>query len=212
MRSGLENYANTTEFQQALVADPYRNFTPQELLGYAFAEPIVSRPAEGFEYSNTNTVLLGLVVEKLSGQTLPDYISDHILTPLGMDHTSFPTTNAFPEPHAQGYTKTTADGAETTATDWNPSWAWAAGAMTSTLRTCTSGRPHWRPAKLLSPEMQSQRLQTLSIPGQPPRDGYGLGIFNLGGWIGHNGSVPGYRGGGGVPARKANDTGHPHQH
>jgi D-alanyl-D-alanine carboxypeptidase len=46
--------------------------------------------------------------------------------------------------------------------------------------------------KLLAPEMQKQRLQTLSIPGQPPRDGYGLGIFNLGGWIGHNGSVPGY--------------------
>jgi D-alanyl-D-alanine carboxypeptidase len=54
----------------------------------------------------------------------------------------------------------------------------------------------WAPAlatgKLLAPEMQKQRLQTLSIPGQPPRDGYGLGIFNLGGWIGHNGSVPGY--------------------
>ena len=39
MRSGLENYAKTPEFQQALVADPYRNFTPQELLGYAFAAP-----------------------------------------------------------------------------------------------------------------------------------------------------------------------------
>src|SRR5258708_33268324 len=42
------------------------------------------------------------------------------------------------------------------------------------------------------PEMQKQRLQTLSIPGQPPRDGYGLGIFNLGGWSRHNGSVPRY--------------------
>ena len=70
--------------------------------------------------SNTNTVLLGLVVEKLSRQSLPDYIKDHILTPLGMDHTSFPTTNAFPEPHAQGYTGATAGGTETTATDWNP--------------------------------------------------------------------------------------------
>ena len=66
MRSGLENYAKTPEFQQALVADPYRNFTPQELLGYAFAAPMPFPPGEGYEYSNTNTVLLGLVVEKLS--------------------------------------------------------------------------------------------------------------------------------------------------
>ena len=65
------------------------------------------QPGEDFLYCNTNTVLLGLVVEKISGQTLPDYIRDHILTPLGMSHTSFPTTNAFPDPHAQGYTTRT---------------------------------------------------------------------------------------------------------
>ena len=95
MRSGLENYAKTPGFQQVLVADPYRNFTPQELLGYAFAAPMPFPPGEAFEYSNTNTVLLGLVVEKVSKQSLPDYIKDHILTPLGLDHTIFPTTNAF---------------------------------------------------------------------------------------------------------------------
>jgi D-alanyl-D-alanine carboxypeptidase len=192
MRSGLENYAKTPEFQQALVADPHRNFTPQELLGYAFAAPMPFPPGEAYEYSNTNTVLLGLVVEKLSRQSLSDYIKDHILTPLGMDHTSLPTTNAFPEPHAQGYTSATADGAETTATDWNPSWGWAAGAMISTLDDMHIWAPALATGKLLSPAMQEQRLQTLGIPGQPPGDGYGLGIFNLGGWIGHNGSVPGY--------------------
>ena len=60
----------------------------------------------GLPILNTNTILLGLVVEKVSGQTLPDYIHDHIVVPLGMVHTSFPTTNAFPDPHAQGYTET----------------------------------------------------------------------------------------------------------
>jgi D-alanyl-D-alanine carboxypeptidase len=47
--------------------------------------------------------------------------------------------------------------------------------------------------KLLTPQMQAQRLQTVEQPGIPPQDGYGLGIFNLGGWIGHNGSLPGYQ-------------------
>ena len=193
MRSGLENYANSTAFQQALVADPYRNFTPQELLGYAFAEPMPFPPGQGYEYSNTNTVLLGLVLEKLSGQTLPDYIKDHILMPLGMNHTNFPTTNAFPEPHAQGYTEATANGTEATATDWNPAWGWAAGAMISTLDDMHIWAPALATGALLSPAMQAQRLQTLSMPGQPPGETYGLGIFNLGGWIGHNGSVPGYQ-------------------
>jgi D-alanyl-D-alanine carboxypeptidase len=47
--------------------------------------------------------------------------------------------------------------------------------------------------QLLTPQMQAQRLQTVEQSGIPPQDGYGLGIFNLGGWIGHNGSLPGYR-------------------
>jgi D-alanyl-D-alanine carboxypeptidase len=193
MQSGLFNYSESPAFQQALFADPRTPFSPQELLGFAFAEPNVFPPGEGFLYCNTNYVLLGLVVEKVGGQPLHDYIRDHILTPLGMSHTSFPTTNAFPDPHAQGYTVQTADGKETTATDWNPSWGWAAGAMISTLDDMHIWAPALATGKLLSPEMQAQRLQTVGAPGLPPQDGYGLGIFNLGGWIGHNGSLPGYQ-------------------
>ena len=64
--------------------------------------------------------------------------------------------------------------------------------MISTLDDMHIWAPALATGKLLSPAMQAQRLQTLSIPGQQSGDGYGLGIFNLGGWIGHNGSVPGY--------------------
>jgi D-alanyl-D-alanine carboxypeptidase len=193
MQSGLFNYSESPAFQQALFADPRTPFSPQELLGFAFAEPNVFPPGEGFLYCNTNYVLLGLVVEKVGGQPLHDYVRDHILTPLGMSHTSFPTTNAFPKPHAQGYTVQTADGKETTATDWDPSWGWAAGAMISTLDDMHIWAPALATGKLLTPEMQAQRLQTVGAPGLPPQDGYGLGIFNLGGWIGHNGSLPGYQ-------------------
>lgn len=193
MQSGLANFSDSVDFQQALFADPYRNFTPQELLDYAFAEPAKFAPGEGFLYCNTNTVLLGLAVEKVSGQALPDYIRDHITTPLGMSHTSFPTTNAFPDPHAQGYTSQDPDNSEVVATDWNPSWAWAAGAMISTLEDMHIWAPALATGKLLTPEMQAQRLQTVTTPGMPAQDGYGVGLFKLGGWIGHNGSLPGYQ-------------------
>jgi D-alanyl-D-alanine carboxypeptidase len=193
MQSGLFNYSASPEFQKAMFADPRRAFTPQELLGYAFSQPNRFPPGEGFEYCNTNTVLLGLVVQKVSGQPLPTYIHDQILVPLGLDHTSFPTTNAFADPHAQGYTVQTADGRETTATDWNPSWGWAAGAMISTLGDMRAWAAALATGALLTPQMQAQRLQTVGSPGMPPQDGYGLGVFNLGGWIGHNGSLPGYQ-------------------
>lgn len=193
MQSGLFNYSESPEFQQAMLADPRRAFTPRELLDYAFAQPNPFPPGAGFEYCNTNTILLGLVVQKVSGEPLHSYIEDQILKPLSMDHTSFPTTNAFPDPHAQGYTVQTADGKEATATDWNPSWGWAAGAMISTLDDMRVWASALATGKLLSSQMQAQRLQTVASPGMPPQDGYGLGIFNLGGWIGHNGSLPGYQ-------------------
>lgn len=193
MQSGLFNYSASPEFQKAMFADPRRPFTPHELLDYAFAQPNKFPPGEGFEYCNTNTILLGLVVQKVSGQPLHSYIQDHILAPLGMSDTTFPTTNAFPDPHAQGYTVQTADGKEAAATDWDPSWGWAAGAMISTLDNMRIWATALATGKLLTPQMQAQRLQTVGSPGMPPQDGYGLGIFNLGGWIGHNGSLPGYQ-------------------
>jgi D-alanyl-D-alanine carboxypeptidase len=193
MQSGLFSYSASPEFQKAMFADQRRPFTPHELLDYAFAHPNNFPPGEGFEYCNTNTILLGLVVQKVSGAPLHSYIHDHILAPLGMSHTSFPTTNAFPDPHAQGYTVQTADAKEADATDWDPSWGWAAGAMISTLDDMRIWAAALATGKLLTPQMQTQRLQTVGSPGMPPQDGYGLGIFNLGGWIGHNGSLPGYQ-------------------
>jgi D-alanyl-D-alanine carboxypeptidase len=192
MQSGLHNYSATEGFAKALFGDPKRPFTPQELLDYAFAEPNDFEPGQGFEYCNTNTILLGLTVEKVSGQTLPDYVRDHILTPLKLSHTSFPTDNAFPEPHAQGYTLGL-DDKEVTATDWNPSWGWAAGAMISTLDDMRIWADALALGTLLTPETQRQRLDTVNAPPLPPQDGYGLGIFDLAGWVGHNGSLPGYQ-------------------
>ena len=151
------------------------------------------QPGEGFLYCNTNTMLLGLVVEKVSGQPLPDYIRDHITTPLGMSHTSFPTTNAFPDPHATGLHRAGRRQFGNDGHRLEPVVGWAAGAMISTLEDMHIWVPALATGKLLTPEMQAQRLQTVSTPGMPADDGYGVGIFNIGGWIGHNGSLPGYQ-------------------
>ncbi|WP_433447754.1 serine hydrolase domain-containing protein [Streptomyces sp. CA-142005] len=197
MRSGLYNYSEDPDFDKALTSHPQRPFTPQQLLAYSFKRPPLFPPGQKFSYSNTNLILLGLVVEKESGQHLGDYIKQHVLDPAGMKHTLFPTGNEFPAPHAQGYTVQTADGKEADAADWNPSWGWAAGAMISNLRDLHT----WAPTvatgrfpdgtRMIGSATQKQRLitpETGSIKGA----GYGLGIFDVRGWIGHNGSLPGY--------------------
>jgi len=192
MQSGLHNYSAVEAFQLALYGDPRRPFTPRELVDFAFSEPNDFPPGQGFEYSNTNTVLLGMTVEKVTGQSLADYVREYIIDPLKLSHTSFPDDNAFPEPHAQGYTEG-ADGKEAVATDWNPSWGWAAGAMISTLDDMHVWADALADGTLLDPDTQKQRLDTVTAPPLPPQDGYGLGIFDLAGWIGHNGSLPGYQ-------------------
>ncbi|MFJ6798973.1 serine hydrolase domain-containing protein [Streptomyces sp. NPDC091268] len=192
MRSGLWSYTTEPAFAEALFADPGRSFTPQQLLEYAYERPGVQfRPGERFDYCNTNLVLLGLVVEKITGRPIQDVIEQDVVRRAGLTHTLFPTDAAFPEPHAQGYSNQTKTGAVENVTDWNPSWGWAAGAMISTLEDLHRWASVLADGTLLTPETQAQRLKTkpTGIEGA----GYGMGIFDIQGWIGHNGSLPGYQ-------------------
>ncbi|MGF0247420.1 MULTISPECIES: serine hydrolase domain-containing protein [Rhodococcus] len=193
MRSGLVDYTTSEQFVMEYLSDPRRTFTPEELVGYVKDLPLQLRPGTTVDYSNTNTILLGMVIERVSGSKLSDVIDTKITTPLGMEHTSFPTTNAFPTPHAQGYTNQTLDETVTAATDWNPSWGGAAGAMISSLDDMRIWVPALAKGDLLTDDTQKQRLQTVNLSEGDDSSGYGLGLFNSGGWIGHNGSLPGYK-------------------
>ncbi|WP_328671123.1 serine hydrolase domain-containing protein [Streptomyces sp. NBC_00328] len=190
MRSGLFPYTSDADFEHDLLSDPQRAFTPRELLAYGFKHPNTFAPGAQFEYSNTNLILLGLVVEKVTGHELRDVIERRVLRPARLRHTLFPKGNEFPEPHPQGYTDQTLSGEVANSTNWNPSWGWAAGAMISNLQDLR----HWAKVvatgTLLSPATQAERLRTL--PTGFPGTSYGLGIFDASGWIGHNGSLPGY--------------------
>lgn len=190
MRSGLFPYTADPDFVHDLLSDPSRSFTPREVLAYGFRHPNTFAPGTRFEYSNTNLVLLGLVIEKVSGQRAADFIHRRVLRPAHLDHTLFPSGPEFPEPHARGYTNQTLSGEIEDATDWNPSWGWTAGAMISNLHDLHRWARIVATGTLLSPQTQKQRLTML--PTGHPGTRYGLGIFESGGWIGHNGSIPGY--------------------
>ncbi|MGW0748799.1 serine hydrolase domain-containing protein [Streptomyces sp. NPDC002587] len=190
MRSGLFNYSEDEGFIKAFEADPKKPFTPQQLLGYSFTHPVQFAPGAEWQYSNTNLILLGLVIEKITGRPLREVIERDVLEPAGLRHTLFPVGAEFPAPHAQGYTDQSASGKIVNATDWDPSWAWAAGAIISDQQDLRSWARTLATGTLLTPATQAERLKTTSIG--IPGAGYGLGIFNIQGWIGHNGSLPGY--------------------
>ncbi|MER5381048.1 serine hydrolase domain-containing protein [Streptomyces sp. NPDC002688] len=190
MRSGLFPYTSDADFEHDLLSNPQRSFTPRELLAYGYRHPNTFAPGAEFQYSNTNLILLGLVIEKVSGHKIADFLDKRVFRPAHLRHTLFPKGNEFPEPHPQGYTDQTLNGGIANATDWNPSWGWTAGAMISNLHDLRRWAKVVATGTLLSPETQAQRLKTL--PTGFPGTSYGLGIFNASGWIGHNGSLPGY--------------------
>jgi D-alanyl-D-alanine carboxypeptidase len=193
MTSGIPDYTNDTYWQSAYLADPLATLTPQSLIDGIKDEPLHDEPGTVVEYSNSNTILIGLAIEKITGAPLSEVLRVEVTEPLGLDHTFLPEAAEFPEPHAQGYTKQTIDGSKAVATDWNPSWGWAAGAMISDLDDLKVWVPALATGELLSPELQKERLAVTPLSPEDQDSGYGLGLFRLDGWIGHNGGLPGYK-------------------
>jgi D-alanyl-D-alanine carboxypeptidase len=191
MRSGLFPYTSDPGFITAVQTNPRAYFSPQQLLAYGFKHPNTFPPGTQTQYSNTNYILLGLVVEKVSHLPLARFLRERVIDPSCLRHTLFPYGAEFPRPHAHGYTNQTLSGEVTDATDWNTSWAWAAGAMISNLRALRKWAYDVATGTLLTPETQAER--TDFIPTGLPGVSYGLGLFDVNGWIGHDGSIPGYQ-------------------
>ena len=105
MRSGLYNYTETRELNETGDSNPQKVWNADELLALAYSHPPYSPPGTGYHYSNTNTVLLGLIAETLDAKPLSQVFHDRLFTPLGLKDTLFPasTSSAIPDPHPQGY-------------------------------------------------------------------------------------------------------------
>lgn len=201
MTSGIPSYTGEDGFLNTVFVDHQRQWTPEQLVDFVRGTQPLFAPGKGWNYSNTNTVLLGMVVEKVTGQPISEVYQERILGPLGMTQSSFPTpgTNGLPEPHLSGITNQgQPDGQTADATNWNPSYSFTAGEVISTLDDVRRWSIALRTGEgVLKPETQKQRLASLrsvvngdAVTGD--EDGYGLGIGRRGGWWGHTGEIFGY--------------------
>src|SRR3954451_14671177 len=190
--SGLFNYTDDASFTNDPLTNFARAWAPRELLGLAFAHPPNIAAGTNRSYSNTNYVVLGLVVEAVTGKTLAQVLHERIFTPLGLRSTSFPLTIDLTPDFVHGYTKLPGTALADASRRINPSWAWAAGAIVSNARDITTFYRALLTGKLLPPS----QLDELETPSANAGND-GLGVANsflpCGRAVGHNGDFLAWR-------------------
>jgi D-alanyl-D-alanine carboxypeptidase len=200
--SGLFDYVrdgDTTALAPYAADDWAHVWTPQELVAIATAHPPRFAPGTSWSYSNTGYVVLGLIIEAVTGHRASSEVTRRVIWPLGLWRTSFPTSDAdIAGAHLHGYlTGFPGDDGQSITKDvtvFGPSLFWTAGGIISTAddlarfyRALLSGR-------LLAPAQMTVLKYPIHLNGQFE---YGAGIEHVQtscGWAwGHDGEVPGFR-------------------
>ncbi|MEY2583389.1 MAG: D-alanyl-D-alanine carboxypeptidase [Ilumatobacteraceae bacterium] len=166
--SGLNEYLN----EPAVQADAQRAWSPSELIAVAESKGRVGEPGGAHHYANTNYIVLGEIIEQVTGRSVADEVRTRIVEPLGLSHTSFVNGDEAP-----GYT--VVDGAFVVPPPWDTSLGGAAGAMQSTDHDLLVFTKALMDGTLLSPE--SQAAMRAFVPGTDYSNfgiahGYGLGL------------------------------------
>ena len=193
MTSGIFNFWETESFAAWLAEHPFKPATPWDCISMAKDIPFYFNPGADFHYSNTNTYLLGLIIEKITGNKLEAEVKNRLIDKLNLTNTFFPTTISFPSglSYTKGYEVDGSVKGPRDATEFlDLSLAWSAGAMISNIedlkiwvQACANGT-------LLSSKTQTERMKT--VPFTEAKMNYGLGIMEYKGFYGHGGDIPGY--------------------
>ncbi|MFE1377377.1 serine hydrolase domain-containing protein [Streptomyces sp. NPDC058740] len=199
-RSGLADYTDAMFNQTVPGFEAVRNrvFSYQELVDLSLAEPRTTEPGAAYAYSNTNFVVVGMLIEKLTGRPVADAYERRIFKPLGLRGTSYvhPAT-AIKGLHVNGYLHPDEEGGPLVdSTEQTVSWAQSAGAIISTpadLNTFTSALLRGR---LLSAPMLDA-MTTVTPTDTTNTRFYGLGLrrydLSCGTRVyGHTGTVQGF--------------------
>ncbi|MFP8903577.1 serine hydrolase domain-containing protein [Streptomyces atacamensis] len=199
--SGIFDYTSDERFGRRLREDfekhRYDTHTPEQLVGIAMGHEPDFAPGTDWSYSNTNYVLAGMVIEAVTGDSYAHQIERRVLRPLGLRATVLPGTRAtMPRPHGRAYVPFGGPGAELTdVTDFNPSAAWAAGEMVSTVDDLNRFLRALMTGRLLSGESMAEMFEAVPT-GEQGGDRYGLGLqtreLSCGKRVwGHSGGIPG---------------------
>ncbi|WP_250036971.1 serine hydrolase domain-containing protein [Paractinoplanes maris] len=186
--SGIGDYdTEIIKTNDDIIAMGKRTYRPDELVRLGLAAP----PTQGWSYSNTNYVLAGLIVEKVTGHSYRAEVSRRILRPLGLRDTYFEGADpVIRGPHMHAYVPWPPDGELRDFTKYNMTWASSAGEMVSTAHDLNVFYRALLTGRLLPPHLLAEMQTTV------PEEGYGLGLYAVdlpcGRVWGHDGGTIGH--------------------
>jgi D-alanyl-D-alanine carboxypeptidase len=204
--SGMPDYTQAPGFADALAASPAVAPTPGELLAYAASEPLNhTPPGSAYEYSNSENIAVGMMVETVTGASYEDAIRAKVTTPLDLRRTGMPQGTLLPDPFIHGYLWE--EGVPQDYSQFFPpldsgiawgGWGWASGGLVSTPADLNRFVRGYAGGELFGPEVQEEQAQFLdggqSDPPGPGENAAGLAMFRYetrcGTVLGHTGSIP----------------------
>jgi CubicO group peptidase (beta-lactamase class C family) len=215
MTAGYPDFVQNPKLDQMLYADPFRQWTSEEQIEVGLSTPRVFAPGTNWDYSHTNYVILGLALEKITGQPLDVALQEQVLGPMGLRNTVAWSTPEISEPvlHAFSSERRPALGIPAgtrfyeESTYWNPSWTLARGSIQTTdIVDLTTSAVAIGEGTLLSPESHRAQIAPDLLGFGSPLKGcpnchtldetysYGLGVVLSGDWIVQNPLFAGYGG------------------
>ena len=193
--SGLFDYTEDPRFFERLLEHPTAVWTPRRMVRIATAHQPNFAPGSRWWYSNTDYIVLGMVIEAASGHPVATEISRRVLAPLRLRSTSFDTSPRIAGTYAHGYAFLEG-GLRRDMSVFNPSAAWAAGAIVSTAADVADFYRALLAGHLLRPHLLHAMRTTVPIPLDPRHGRSGLGLFEIqspcGRLWGHDGQFAGY--------------------
>ncbi|MFD1930243.1 serine hydrolase [Nonomuraea mangrovi] len=206
VRMLLNHTSHLGDYDTALITGPdsleemrVRQFSDEELIRLGLGVGPSGEPGDSpGSYSNTNYIVLGLLLDKVTGMSAERYITRHVIQRAGLSHTFFPNTPELPRPHAKAYTSFFGSFPLRDFSTFNMSWGGTAGAMVSTMEDLNRFFRALLTGGLIGQDQLAEMRRTGPItpgPGVPVTFDYGLGLIAYdtpcGKLWGHDGGVIG---------------------
>jgi CubicO group peptidase (beta-lactamase class C family) len=208
MTAGYPDYViGNDQLENELYANPFQQLTTQDILAQISGRPLLYDPGTNWNYAHTDYVLLGLALEKATGQDMPTLLRNEVLGPLGLNSTTNSDTPEIPWPVLHTFSSERRKALKIAAgtpfyeesTYWNPSWTITHGAIqTTNIYDMEATAVGVGSGKLLSADSYKKMVSTAlrgkthAQPGCPTcfdqNEGYtyGLGIIASGDWLMQN--------------------------
>jgi D-alanyl-D-alanine carboxypeptidase len=197
--SGIPDFSLDPGFQKALFASLTQAPPPEELLSFVEDEPLSFEPGSEYRYSNSDNIIVALMVEEATGKTYEQQLRELVYKPLGLKKTSLPRGTDLREPFIHGY-----DPSEQPPEDVSElvaaGWAWASGGIVSTPADLNTFIRAYVGGRLFDSKTRAQQRRVIeggsSVPPGPGNNSAGLALFRYetkcGTVWGHTGNTPGY--------------------